>query len=96
VGELQVMLVELLKLGGLAALAMGVMFLLYRQMMQMGVFRRMTQGQTFALLMTLSILVFIVVLVVATQTNLVNLSTLFKFQSVNIGNGNAGIITNQS
>lgn len=56
------MLVELLKLGGSAALSIGVMYLLYMQLMKLKLFQRMSQTQTFILMMTLLILVFCVVI----------------------------------
>lgn len=55
-------LVELLKIGGVGALSLGIMFLLYRQLMKMSVFAKMTRTQTFTLLMTLTVIIFLSIL----------------------------------
>jgi hypothetical protein len=54
------LLLPLLKAGGLAALAIGVVYLLYSQIIKLGIFPRLKQWQGFALLCLLAILVFII------------------------------------
>ncbi len=55
------LLVGLLKIGGVSALSIGVLFLIYRQLLSLNIFPRLTRRQAFILLITVVILTFIVV-----------------------------------
>jgi hypothetical protein len=59
------MLVELLKVGGVTALAVGVFYLLYAKMVDSGHFRKMSSGQTFLFFSLVAVLTFLVVVLVA-------------------------------
>ena len=75
-------LLPLLKAGGITALAVGVFFLLYKQLLQMSVFRRMGTVQTFSLLLVVVFLVWSIAMVaVLSQSG-------FRFARVD-GNGNS-------
>lgn len=52
------LLPSLLKAGGIAALAIGVVYLIYREILKLGVIPRLKQWQGFALLCLLAVLVF--------------------------------------
>jgi hypothetical protein len=54
------MLISLLKGGGIAALAIGVVYLIYTEIVKLGIFPKLKQWQAFALLCLLAILVFVV------------------------------------
>ncbi|MGO8092260.1 hypothetical protein [Rhizobium leguminosarum] len=82
------MLTELLKIGGVAALSIGVMYLLYSQLMKMQIFRQMTQRQTFIVAMTLAFLVFFVVVTALSSGGLIS------FNSIKI-DGSSGVVTKQ-
>ena len=56
----QQLLLSLLKAGGIAALAIGVFYLLYREIIKLGIFPKLTQRQAFALLCLLALLVFVI------------------------------------
>jgi hypothetical protein len=58
------LLPSLLKAGGVAALAIGVAYLLYREIIKLGVVPKLKQWQGFALLCLLAILVFVIVMTV--------------------------------
>lgn len=54
-------LIDLLKVGGVTALSIGVLFLLYKQLLNMEIFPRLTREQAFRLLRLMVVLVFVVV-----------------------------------
>ena len=56
------MLVDLLKVGGVTGLSIGVLYLLYRQLLSLGIFPKLTRRQAFILLLIVIILVFLVVI----------------------------------
>jgi hypothetical protein len=51
------MLEGLLKLGGVTALAIGVFYLLYRQLLALRIFARLGAGQTFVIVCLVAVLV---------------------------------------
>ena len=51
------MLETLLKIGGITALIVGVFFLLYREIIRRNIFVKLSQVQTFALFLVITILV---------------------------------------
>ena len=55
------MLVELLKTGGVTALSIGVLYLLYSKMIVSGHFRKMSGPLTFAFFSLLAVLIFLTV-----------------------------------
>lgn len=75
------LLVPLLKAGGITALAIGVFFLLYRQLLGMQVFRQMGTRQTFSLLLVVVILVWSIAMVTVLSKDGFNFSIIH-------GNGN--------
>jgi hypothetical protein len=66
-----VLLQDLLKIGGITALAIGVFYLLYRQVLQMTIFQQIGKTQTFALLVIIVFLVWSIV--IASITGSVNI-----------------------
>ncbi|MCM2477310.1 hypothetical protein HGO38_28060 [Rhizobium sp. CG5] len=78
------MLVELLKIGGVAALSVGVMYLLYSQLMRMGIFIVMTQSQTFVLMMTMTFLIFFVVISALSSGGLISWNSVVVDHSENV------------
>jgi hypothetical protein len=54
------LLLSLLKAGGIAALSIGVVYLLYREIIKLGIFPKLRQWQAFALLCLLAVLIFII------------------------------------
>lgn len=82
------MLVELLKIGGVAALSIGVMFLLYRQLMQMAIFSVMNQWLTFTLLSVVTVLTFFVAIAALSENGLIDIREI----SVD---GSSGVIIHQ-
>lgn len=54
-------LIDLLKVGGVTALSIGVLFLIYKQLLALNIFPKLTREQAFRLLRLMVILVFIVV-----------------------------------
>lgn len=72
----QAVLVDLLKIGGVAALSVGVMYLLYSQLMKMNIFRRMSQVQTFVMMMTMTFLVFFLALSALSSGGVIRWNTI--------------------
>jgi hypothetical protein len=62
------LLVSLAKAGGIAALAIGVLYLLYREVIKLGVFPKLSQSQGFALLCLVTLLIFAVVMTTLLRT----------------------------
>lgn len=63
------MLLALLKAGGISALAIGVVYLIYREIIRRGVIPRIKQWQGFALLCLLSLSVFVIVMTTILRAN---------------------------
>lgn len=70
------MLVELLKIGGVTALVVGVMFLLYREVLRLEIFPMLSKKQTFQLLMLLIILVWSLAMYALISTGGIQISQL--------------------
>ena len=76
------LLSELLRVGGISALAVGVLFFLYRQLLGLGIFPKLSRNQAFLLLCIVVVLVFAVVYLAfenfgtsaatSEQTNIIN------------------------
>jgi uncharacterized membrane protein len=82
---------ELLKIGGVAGLIIGVVYLIYKQIISLApsLFSRLTKKQTFQILSLIIGVLFVLALVALTQTNLVNLKALFMQCTLVIdGSGN--------
>lgn len=58
------LLLNLLKAGGTSALAIGVVYLLYREIIKLGVFPKLKQWQGFSLLCLLAVFVFVIAMAV--------------------------------
>ncbi len=58
------LLLNLLKAGGTSALAIGVIYLLYREIIKLGIFPKLKQWQGFALLCLLAAFVFVIAMTV--------------------------------
>ena len=61
------MLVNLVKAGGVSALAIGVVYLFYSAIIKLGIIQQLAQWQGFALLCLLAVLVFVVAITVLLQ-----------------------------
>jgi hypothetical protein len=70
------LLLPLLKAGGISALAVGVFFLLYKQLLQMQVFRRMGSGQTFSLLLVVVFLVWLIAIIAVLSQDGLNFASI--------------------
>ena len=53
------MLVSLAKLLGMSGVIAGIFYLLYKQILSLGIFSKLTRRQTFTLIMTIAILVWL-------------------------------------
>jgi len=80
------MLLDLLKVGGITALAIGVLYLLYKQLMAMNIFPTLSKQQAFRLLVTLIILVFIVVLLSFISTGAIDFGNILGGDNNSISN----------
>ena len=80
------MLLDLLKVGGITALAIGVLYLLYKQLMAMNIFPRLSKQQAFILLISLIILVFLVVLLSFASTGAIDLGSILSGDNNSISN----------
>ncbi|WP_084572765.1 hypothetical protein [Methylocapsa aurea] len=56
-GAAEAILEPLLKAGGVTALVIGVFYLLYRQLMSLGIFARLGSAQTFVIILVIAFLV---------------------------------------
>ncbi len=80
------MLTTLVKVGGVTALVIGVFYLLYRQILILRIFAKMSRGQTFVLLFIVAILVWALAIAVVTDLKLHEVAMIFgSHNSVNQG-----------
>jgi hypothetical protein len=80
------LLLDLLKVGGITALAIGVLYLLYKQLMAMKIFPVLNKQQSFRLLVTLIVLVFLVVLLSFASTGAIDLNEIMGGDNNSISN----------
>ncbi|MCP4318699.1 MAG: hypothetical protein GY789_22560 [Hyphomicrobiales bacterium] len=76
------MLVSLAKLLGMSGLIAGIFYLLYKQILSLGIFSKLTKQQTYRLIMTMAVL-----------TWLLAVFWLFGDTGINIINGDNNQIT---
>jgi hypothetical protein len=80
---MEALLVQLLKIGGISALAVGVFYLLYKQFMSLGIFAKLGRGQTFSILLIVVVLVWL--LAVSTLLGQNGFNFVFGSSGVRIG-----------
>ena len=81
------MLIELLQIGGVTALTVGVLYLLYKQFLSMGIFPELTQRQAFTLLLVVIVFIFFVVVLGFASTGRLSFTSP---ETVNTNNINSG------